>query len=193
MTVRGAGSGNGTVAGPAQVAPGNGSPGAVVEGLFATISAKHYAAECAYVEPDKQTLCKTAVATLLSSTTPSFQNAGIGYVAIDGDKALVGTTGKFCVTGQKPECYTNNDPAAIFSGKKPFAALWADANKASSQNVYSLAPCIKINGKWYLYCCPPARSSGTGRPAGPSCPASWASGRARRCQARSRPGTSGRC
>lgn len=140
-----------TVTAPAQVSPGHGSPGAAIAGVFAAISSKNYAAECNYVEPDKQAACKTGVASITSSTAPSFQNADIGYVATDGDKALVGTTGKFCIPDQTPECYTNNDPAAIFSSKKPFSTLWTDANKAGSTNAYSLAPCTKIGGQWYLY------------------------------------------
>jgi hypothetical protein len=140
-----------TVTAPAQVSPGNGSPGAAIEGVFAAISAKNYPAECSYVEPSKQAACKSGAASLSSSTAPSFKNAGIGYVATDGDKALVGTTGRFCIPDQTPECYTNNDPAAIFSSKKPFSTLWTDANKNSTTNVYSLAPCIEIGGKWYLY------------------------------------------
>jgi hypothetical protein len=29
--------------------------------------------------------------------------------------------------------------------------LWTAENSISSDNVYSLAPCVKVNGKWYLY------------------------------------------
>lgn len=143
---------NVTVSAPTQVAAGNGSPGAVVEGVFAAVTAKHYSSECAYVEPSEQSACKGGTASMTSSTAPNFQNGAIGYIAIDGNEALVGTTGKFCSPSQTPECYTNNDPAAIFSSnKKAFSSLWTEENKASSSNVYSLAPCIKIGGKWYLY------------------------------------------
>jgi hypothetical protein len=141
-----------TVQGPAQVAPGNGSPGAVIAGVFSAISAKHYTAECPYLEPSQQAECKSGAASITSSTGPSLQNAAIGYIATDGDRALVGTTGKFCSPQAKPECYTNNDPAAAFSSnKKSFSALWTEENNNSQANTYSLAPCIKVNGKWYLY------------------------------------------
>jgi hypothetical protein len=164
LTVAGCGSGSSTpswaaalgpgvtVQSPGQVAPGYGSPAALVAGIFNAIASKHYTAECSYIEPSQRSGCESGVGALTSSTAPSFQNAATGYVAIDGDEALVGSTGKFCVPGQKPECYTNSDPAAIFSGnKKSFSALWTDQNNASSENVYSLAPCIKVDGKWYLY------------------------------------------
>ena len=89
---------------------------------------------------------------MTAGTAPSYQNGAIGYVAIDGDQALVGATGKFCTPGQQPECITNNDPAAVFSSnKKSFATLWAEENKASSQSSYSLILCVKSGGKWYLY------------------------------------------
>ncbi len=140
-----------TVAAPAQVAPGNGSPGAAVAGLLAAAGAKRYTAECAYVEPSAQATCTSGAAQLSPGSAPYIKNAAIGYVAIHGDEALVGTTGTFCSPGQTPECYTNDDPAAIFSSRKSFGALWAEANNTGSQNVYILAPCVKVGGKWYLH------------------------------------------
>ena len=144
-----------TIVGPATVAPGQGSPGAAVQGVFAAIAAKHYKAECPYFQPSVQAACKSVPAADLSKDEPYFKSAAIGYVAIDGDKALVGTTGTFCVPNVKPACFTNNDPAAIFSGNKnSFSTLWTEQDKASNsnsdENVYTLAPCVKIGGKWYL-------------------------------------------
>jgi hypothetical protein len=144
-----------TIVGPATVTSGQGSPGAAVQGVFAAVAAKQYKAECPYFQPSVQAACKSVPAAELSKDEPYFKNAAIGYVAIDGDKALVGTTGTFCVPNVKPACFTNNDPAAIFSGNKnSFGTLWTEQNKASNsnsdQNVYTLAPCVKIGGKWYL-------------------------------------------
>lgn len=140
-----------TVDAPAQVSPGTGSPGEVIQGVFAAIGSKQYKQECDYVEPSAQADCKTGAAALNSSNAPSLKNAGIGYVAIDGSKALVGTTGTFCVPDNTPKCFTNNDPAAIFSTKKSFGTLWTQANQSNSENVYSLATCIQVSGHWYLY------------------------------------------
>jgi hypothetical protein len=140
-----------TVDAPAQVSPGTGSPGEVIQGVFAAIGSKQYKQECDYVEPSAQAACKTGAAALNSSNAPSLKNAAIGYVAIDGNKALVGTTGTFCVPDNTPKCSTNNDPAAIFSTKKSFGTLWTRANQSNSQNVYSLATCIQVSGHWYLY------------------------------------------
>lgn len=139
-----------TVAAPAQTGPGNGSPAAAVEGLIAAVQAKRYTAGCAYVEPSAQASCRSAEAGVPASGAPSVKNPAIGYVVIHGNQALAGTTGTFCVPDQTPKCYTNTDPAAIFSTGKSFAALWTQTNTSSSGNVYMLVPCIKTAGKWYL-------------------------------------------
>jgi hypothetical protein len=144
-----------TIVGPATVASGQGSPGAAVQGVFAALGAKHYKAECPYFQPSVQAACRSVPAAEMSKDGPYFKSAAIGYVAIDGDKALVGTTGTFCVPGGRPTCFTNDDPAAIFSAnKKSFGALWTEQYKASNstsdENVYTLAPCVKVGGKWYL-------------------------------------------
>jgi hypothetical protein len=139
-----------TVDAPAQVSAGTGSPGAAVQGVFDAISSKKYVQECSYLEPSAQAGCRSGAGALNSSNAPSFKNSGIGYVAIDGDKALVGTTGTYCVPDETPKCFTNSDPAAIFSTKKSFSTLWTQANQSSSANVYTLAPCIEVAGKWYL-------------------------------------------
>ena len=67
--------------------------------------------------------------------------------------ALVGATGTFCVPNANPECYTNSDPAAIFSTQKSFSSLWTATNSSSSssQNAYSLVPCVEVSGPWYVY------------------------------------------
>src|SRR5580658_7559269 len=140
-----------TVDAPAQVSAGTGSPAAAVEGVLTAVGSGQYAQECNYVEPSEQSDCKTAAAGFNASDSPSFKNVQIGYVATDGTQALVGATGTFCVPNETPKCYTNNDPAAIFSTQKSFSALWTQTNKASTANTYSLAPCIEISGKWYVY------------------------------------------
>jgi hypothetical protein len=140
-----------TITAPATVSAGSDSPGAAVEGVLASVSAKNYAGECNYVLPSAQADCKSGAAQLTSGNAPSVKNPGIGYVAVKGTQALVGTTGTYCTPGETPECFTNTDPAAVLSGGKSFTTLWTDANNnSSSQNVYTLAPCVQVNGKWYV-------------------------------------------
>ena len=140
-----------TVVAPGQTAPGNGSPDAVIEGLFGALGAKRYASVCAYVEPAVQAACRAGMARETSATAPTIKNAAIGYAAIDGDEALVGTTGTLCAHPQQPVCNSNRDPAAILSSGKPFGTLWSEQVKAGAANdVYMLAPCVKVGGRWYL-------------------------------------------
>ena len=142
-----------TVQAPAQVTAGTGSPGEAVQGVITAVSSGQYALECNYVEPSEQATCKTGAAAFNASDSPSFKDTKMGYVAIDGAKALVGATGTFCVPNANPECYTNNDPAAIFSTQKSFGTLWTQTNSSSSSssNAYALVPCVEVSGHWYVY------------------------------------------
>jgi len=146
-----------TVVAPETTAPGNDSPGAVMTGFIDALSAKKYTALCSYLLPSTQSECRTIFSSVslstLSGKLPFAKNFRLGYVAIDGTKALIGTTGEECVPGQSPECSTNNSPAAILDSGKSFSALWktavAEADSSSSSNAYALSPCLKVGGKWY--------------------------------------------
>ena len=89
----------------------------------------------------------------MAADKPTFNNFALGYVAIDGNQALVGSTGTDCVATAKPRCSSNHNPAAIFSTGRTFKVLWAQTVTAynSSANVYSLDLCIKIGASWYNY------------------------------------------
>lgn len=138
-----------TVVAPHSVSPGHGSPAAAIAGEVAAINSRHLAAACAYDEPNSQAACRSQVGKMSAGPLPYSRNFAVGYIVIDGDKAVAGMTGKFCTPGQTPECFTNRDPAAIFSTAKSFSALWTNAITPS--NTYSLNPCIKVDGKWYIY------------------------------------------
>jgi hypothetical protein len=146
-----------TVVAPETAAPGNGSPGAVMIGFIDALNAKKYTTVCSYLLPKSQSECRTLFGSVspseLAAKMPFAKNAGLGYVAIDGTEALIGTTGEYCAPGQSPECYTNSDPTAILNSGKPFSALWktavAETNNSNSSNVYTLSPCLEIGGKWY--------------------------------------------
>jgi hypothetical protein len=93
------------------------------------------------------------MAQLPASAAPTVKNFVLGYVAVDGTEALVGSTGTFCTPNQTPTCVSNDDPAAIFSEAKPFSDLWTESVAAgeSTTNSYSLIPCIEVDGAWYIY------------------------------------------
>jgi hypothetical protein len=106
------------------------------------------------MDPKTQTACKSEAGQLpagADSELPYFSNAAIGYVVVDGSKALAGTTGTFCSPQATPKCFTNSKPAAIFSaGGKTFSQLWSEAVANNTVNAYSLAPLVLVNGSWYV-------------------------------------------
>jgi hypothetical protein len=141
-----------TVVAPAKTAPGNGSPDAAVEGALGALGSQRYSSLCAYVEPAVQAPCKIGMAQETPATAPTVKNAALGYAAIDGNEALVGTTGTICSRSPLPKCSSNSDPAALLSGGQPFAALWSQQIQPGRSNtLYQLAPCIEVNGHWYFY------------------------------------------
>ena len=141
-----------TIVAPATTAPGNGSPDAAVEGALGTLGTQRYASLCAYVEPAVQAPCKLAMAEETPATAPTVKNVALGYAAVHGDEALVGTTGTICSRSPQPKCSSNSDPAALLSGGTPFAALWSQQTQPGRSNtLYQLAPCVEVDGHWYFY------------------------------------------
>ena len=138
------------VTAPAAVAAGDESPGAAVQGEQAATTPTQ---ACSYFPPSAQASCQTLIAEAPAGSDGTMQNFALGYVAVDGDKALVGSTGTSCSSGATPTCSSNNDPAAIFSQAKPFSVLWAESVAAdlSPTNAYQLNPCVEVGGNWYLY------------------------------------------
>ena len=87
----------------------------------------------------------SASPSALASQLGTIKNLAVGYTAIRGDQALVRGSGT-----------TSSDPAAVFSSGRTFSALWSTVDN-QNPGVYSLAACIKVDGKWSLY--QPASSS----------------------------------
>ena len=133
--------------------PGNESPGATVQGEPSALDSKTPVTLCNYELPSVQAQCKTGVSQESASQLPTATDPAIGWVAIDGTKALIATTGKYCTPnqGQTPGCFTNTDPTAGFTSSKTFAQLWSDTVANTSSSTYSLAPCEEISGSWYVY------------------------------------------
>lgn len=123
--------------------------------MLAEIKAKNMADACQYMDPRTLTTCQSQASQIPASEDgelPYFSNGAIGYTVEDGSKALVGTTGTFCSPTATPECFTNTQPAAIFSaGGKTFSELWSEAVSNTSANTYTLTPAILIFGEWYVY------------------------------------------
>ena len=116
------------VTAPTAATPGDDSPGAAVHGLAHTMSTGTLAQTCAYYPPSDQASCRAIMAQVpVGSRSGSIRDFALGYVAVDGNEALVGVTGTFCMPTAKPACMTNDNPAAIFSEAKPFRELWAES------------------------------------------------------------------
>ena len=142
------------VTAPAAASPGYNSPGAAVQGQANNSTATTATLACAYYPPSDQTSCQTLFAEVAAGTSPgTIQNFALGWVAVAGNEALVGSTGMSCDPNATPTCWSNADPAAIFSQAKPFSELWAESVAAdlSPTNSYQLTPCVEVGGDWYVY------------------------------------------
>jgi hypothetical protein len=142
-----------TVTGPGQAVPGHGSPGAALTGFLAALPSNDPAASCDYTYstyPAALERCMAELSQTPRNQMPYTKSIKIGYVAIDGTRALVGFTGTICSPAATPECVANTDPARIFSTRQSFATLWARTVNPSSANTYALLPCVEVGGKWYV-------------------------------------------
>ncbi|MCW2929201.1 MAG: hypothetical protein JWM19_163 [Actinomycetia bacterium] len=143
-----------TVTGSSSATAGDGSPAGVFLTAVRDIPSGHFADMCPTVEPSQQAACKSQLGSVpvagIKAYLPTYKNLATTYTAIDGDKALVGSTGSVCGPSATTKCTTNTDPAAIFDSSKSFATLWNEAMN-SKNNGYGLSPLIKVNGTWYGY------------------------------------------
>ncbi len=143
-----------TIIPPGKASPSNATPTGVMAGVVESITTGPFTDFCKYEQPSEQSSCRSTFGQVtkaeVTSQLPTFKDFALGYTAIDGTKALIGITGTICVPNQKPSCYSNKDPAAVLDSGKPFAKLWSEAIAAPA-NVYSLSPCVEVNGSWYAY------------------------------------------
>jgi hypothetical protein len=139
---------------------GEATPGAAVEGMMTALNAGKPAQACSFLLPAAQAQCSQAVSAAPAGSIPTVRGMAIGYVAVDGARALVGTTGTYCAPSDSvggSSCFANRDPAAIFSTARPFGDLWSETIEAENDRpAYSLTPCEKVSGKWYADALPGA-------------------------------------
>lgn len=147
-----------TVTDSSSATAGDGSPAGTFLTEVKDLQSGHFVEMCSVIEPSQQAGCKSEMgsvsAAVLKSEMPVFKNIVIPYTTVDGDKALIGSTGSVCAANATPsKCSTNTDPAAIFDSGKSFASLWKETvnSGTSNSNAYALNPLIKVNGVWYGY------------------------------------------
>jgi hypothetical protein len=138
---------------PAKATAGHSSAGAAIERLAQAFTARHPLRACGYYVPAIQSLCHHRFAGAPASSMPTVKSFAIGFVAVRGRKALVGTTGTSCLPVGQPACVSNTNPAAVFESGKSFSALWTESIAAANSpvNYYSLVPCVRIGGRWYVF------------------------------------------
>jgi hypothetical protein len=143
---------------PATTMAGHNSPGAALQGIANALKAGRPVRVCRYYPPATQAPCRSRFAGVPASSMGTMKNFALGYVAVRGRKALVGSTGTSCVPTQQPACASNANPAAILDSGKSFSALWTESVAAANSpvNMYSLVPCIRIGGRWYVFVTPPS-------------------------------------
>jgi hypothetical protein len=141
-----------TIIGPGtQPATGTTSPGGVVESVTASSNSGHLAQSCAYVQPAVQAKCSAATGSLPPISIED--RLTLGYIAVKGTQALVGTVGSDCESDAHPKCITNQNPAKLFSSGHNFQSLYtsAVASESSPIHKYSLITCVKVASQWYVY------------------------------------------
>jgi hypothetical protein len=145
-----------TLEGPT-TSPVANSPQATVKAYVAALtSGANPASACAYLIPASQSSCQSAISKAAQqgeAITYSYRSFELGYTAIHGSQALVGSTyTQFCVvTGAKNCAPDVTNPKTVFESGISFAALWTQTQQGgSSSSSFSPVPCIVLNGKWYI-------------------------------------------
>jgi hypothetical protein len=143
-----------TVTGSSGATAGDGSPAGVILTMVKDEQSGHFDDMCSSTQPSQQAMCKSQLASVpaaeIKAYMPTYKSLATTYTAIDGDKALVGSTGSVCFPNGTPKCITNTNPAALFDSGKSFATLWNEAVNPKNSS-YTLAALIKVNGAWYGY------------------------------------------
>jgi hypothetical protein len=151
-----------TVLAPGSYIAGNGSPGAAVTGMVTGLESGDVSRMCGYFEPSSASSCKQALSyatwPAMADEIPRITRFSVGYTAIKGSEALAVILGNSCTArpaaafaaGPTASCTASTDPAAGLDSGASFAALWASANSSSGTGETSLAPLVKVNGKWYV-------------------------------------------
>ncbi len=153
IVIAGCSGGGGTLSGNGggSVSPGHGSPKAAVEGFITDLELGNGStAWCDYIDPADQQDCQEGAAEANITVTGTF---AVGNQVIDGTEALVAITGDVCAHSEEDStttisCSSNNDPN---KGLPPGAGTFSEAYAtASGSNGTTTAPCIEIEGSWYI-------------------------------------------
>jgi hypothetical protein len=149
--------GSGTTLDSPETSPAANTPEGVVQAYVHAMAGSDVSNACSYVQPSTQQTCISGMtqATAQGDTLSfSYNTFSLGYTAINGAEALVGSTyTQFCMQTEAQTCAADvTDPKAVFETGKSFADLWASTLSSSSSSLASFTPipCVEVNGKWYV-------------------------------------------
>jgi len=150
--IAGCSSGGGSLAGGGGgVSAGHGSPKAAVEGFLTALQTGNGGSSwCAYINPSDLQQCQEGAASVAITITGTFS---LGNQVIQGTQALVAVTGNLCVHDEEDttttiDCSSNSNANA---GLPPGAGSFSEAySNASGSNGSTTAPCVEVNGSWYI-------------------------------------------
>lgn len=126
---------------PSSVAPGQGSPQAVVAAIYQAEIAGDWITACGLVTPDVQATCNS-----LEDGNPAADSGShftVGRAVIQGNEALIQVRGSMCFSGSCGQVQSMPTSAGDFQ------AVF-DGVVASSASILSPVPCVNIGGKWYV-------------------------------------------
>ena len=140
----------GIVAGIVVATSGRPSPVTPVNGLFSDLNSGNFRGACSYVLPSQRSTC--------SSQLPSTSSIQLKFtyhvtkVVVDGNRAIVGTIGHGCFSGQCSPFGSSSDPIPGLSKgfNKAFSKAVAAASSSSASSSPGAVPCVFQNGHWYL-------------------------------------------
>lgn len=134
--------------------PAKGTPEATVYSYMHELTSPTAGRACGYLVKSSQMPCLGGLYEAAEQgidISYSFKSFELGYTAVNGTKALVGTTyTQLCRQIQTRSCSPDNtDPGALLDSGKSFADLWTQAQHANSSE-YFLFPCVEVDGTWYI-------------------------------------------
>jgi hypothetical protein len=134
--------------------PANGTPQATVYSYMHELTSSTVGRACGYLIKSSQMPCLGGMYEAVEqgiNISYSYKSFALGYTAVDGAQALVGTTyTQLCRKIQTQTCSPDNtDPAALLDSGKSFADLWTQSQHANSSE-YFLFPCVEVDGTWYI-------------------------------------------
>lgn len=130
----------------APTASSSNSVQSTASGVVADLQSGNIAEICTLASTTEQPRCNSALDSP-STISITYKNLVVSTVKVNGDRALVVTTGRMCLgTGQ---CVSNSDFNAVMGSERTFNEKYANALGSSVSNPF-IIPLVREDGKWYV-------------------------------------------